>query len=86
MSADAPHIGAEARGLRQASVGTKAIPAQRSGGGPGPAQQDADSARAEGHISLWQAAALRVAAGIVLLAVWQVGATLFAPPYIAGRP
>jgi ABC-type nitrate/sulfonate/bicarbonate transport system permease component len=83
MSADAPDIRAETPGLRQAGAGTKAITAERSGRAPGPAHKDADGNRAEGHISPWQVAALRVAAGIALLAVWQAGAKLFAPPYIA---
>jgi ABC-type nitrate/sulfonate/bicarbonate transport system permease component len=80
MSADAPDIRAE---VRQAGAGTRAVPAERSGKGRGPARKDADSARVEGRVSLWQATALRVGAGIVLLAIWQAGAKLFAPSYIA---
>jgi ABC-type nitrate/sulfonate/bicarbonate transport system permease component len=83
MSAEAPGLRAETRESRQASAGTEAIGAKRSGRGPGPAQKKADSTRAEGHVSRWQAAALRVGAGIALLAIWQVGAKIFAPPYIA---
>jgi ABC-type nitrate/sulfonate/bicarbonate transport system permease component len=83
MSADAPGIRAEARQVRQAGAGTRAVTAERSGKGRGPARKDADSARVEERVSLWQATALRVGAGIVLLAIWQVGAKLFAPSYIA---
>lgn len=42
-----------------------------------------DGTRADGHVSRWRAAGLRAAAGIALLALWQVGARLFAPSYIA---
>ena len=77
MSADPADVRAEA------SAGTKASTAASSGGGPGPAHRDAGTTPAEGHSSPWQTAALRAAAGIALLAVWQVGAKLFAPAYIA---
>jgi ABC-type nitrate/sulfonate/bicarbonate transport system permease component len=83
MSADAPDIRAEARELRQASAVTQAVPGERPDPGRGPARKNADSTRAEGRIGLWQVTALRVGAGILLLAIWQVGAKLFAPSYIA---
>jgi ABC-type nitrate/sulfonate/bicarbonate transport system permease component len=83
MSADAPDIRAGARGLPRASAVTQAIPEERPGPGRGPARKDADSTRAEGRANRWQATALRVGAGILLLAIWQVGVKLFAPSYIA---
>jgi NitT/TauT family transport system permease protein len=83
MSADAPDVRAGARGLRQASAVTQAVPGERPGPGRGPARKDADSTRAGGRVGLWQVIALRVGAGILLLAIWQAGAKLFAPSYIA---
>jgi NitT/TauT family transport system permease protein len=83
MSADAPDSRTEAREPRQASAGTRVIPAERSDAGRGPARKDPGSSRADGRLSLWQVTALRVGAGVALLAVWQLGAMLFAPSYIA---
>ena len=83
MNADTPDIRAEARQVRQADAGTRSVPAERSDKGRGPARKDADSARVEGRVSPWQVTALRVGAGILLLAIWQVGAKVFAPSYIA---